>query len=259
MPISATSPEARIRANGMGGVCRLANTIDNRSGARATSSRAMIRTSGDSSTRWKSSRIRTAPCSAIVGSSRRKTSIAASRVGPPVARSLQHRAVVGANAGIVLAPGGHEVAQEGDPVAVLVVEPIPQRPQPGPLREIGEQRRLPVARVGQDQDDAMVDLGAPANRAGGPARASRPATAGAGPSRAGSGTRSSRSPAAPCTNGSAGLPRADGDRSPRAGRWDVPRADWGRERYGLAESRVSTVASGPGICAHLGRRRSSAD
>ena len=160
MPSSATSPVARSRASGTVGGRRLAKTIDSRSGARATSSRAISRTSGESSTRWKSSRIRTAPCSAIAGSSRRNTSMAASRVGPPTDMSPSIAAVVGAKPGIVLAAGGDEVVQEGDPVAVVIVEAIPERPQPGPPREVGEQRGLAVAGVREDQDDPVVDLGA---------------------------------------------------------------------------------------------------
>ena len=161
-------------------------------GARATSSRAMIRTSGDSSTRWKSSRMRTAPCSAIVGSSRRKTSVAASRVGPPVARSLSIAAVVGRELGIVLPARGDEVAQERDPVPIVVVEPIPQGPQPGPPREIGEERRLAVARRRRGPGSRGGGSWRPANRGADRAPASRRAAADAGPSRVGSGSRSFR-------------------------------------------------------------------
>ena len=51
------------------------------------------------------------------------------------------------------------MAQERHPVAVVVIEPVPQRPDPGPPREVREQGRLAVAGVGQDQDDPVVDLG----------------------------------------------------------------------------------------------------
>ena len=71
----------------------------------------------------------------------------------------EHRGRCRREPGIVFSTRCDEVAQERDPVAILVVEPVPQGPQPRPLREIGKQRRLAVARVGQDQDHAMVDLG----------------------------------------------------------------------------------------------------
>ena len=101
----------------------------------------------------------TAPCSAIDGSSRRKTSVAASRVGPPMARSLSNAAGRRGERRIVLAAGRDEMAQERDPVAVVLVEAIPERPQPRPSREVGEQRGLAVACVGQDEDHPVVDLG----------------------------------------------------------------------------------------------------
>ena len=101
----------------------------------------------------------TAPCSAIEGSSRRKTSVAASRVGPPMARSLSIAPVVGANVAIVLAAGGDEMAQERDPVAIVLIEAIPERAQPRPSREVGQQRGLAVAGVRKDEDHAVVDLG----------------------------------------------------------------------------------------------------
>jgi hypothetical protein len=46
-----------------------------------------------------------------------------------------------------------------DPVAVVVVKPIPERPQPCAAREVGEQRGLAIAGIGQDEDDALIDLG----------------------------------------------------------------------------------------------------
>ena len=197
MPSSATSPAARRRASGIDGARRLANTIDSRSGALATSSRTICRTSGDSSTRWKSSRIRTAPCSAIAGSSRQE------HVSGGVAGRARPRQVAEQRGGlrrelrVVVPPGGDEVAQERDPVAVVFVEAVPQRPKAGPPREVGQQRRLAVAGVRQDQDHALMDLGARASRAGGRAPGSRREAAAPGPSRAGSGTRSYRR-RAPC-------------------------------------------------------------
>ena len=59
----------------------------------------------------------------------------------------------------MLAAGRDEVAEERDPVAVVVVEAIPERPQPRPPREVGEERRLAVAGVGEDEDHPVVDLG----------------------------------------------------------------------------------------------------
>ena len=59
----------------------------------------------------------------------------------------------------MLAAGGDEVVEERDPVAVVVVQPIPERPQAGPPGEVGQQRGLAVAGVGQDEDDPAVDLG----------------------------------------------------------------------------------------------------
>ena len=104
MVSSATSPVARSRAIGIPGARRLAKTMVSRSGARATISRAMNWTSGASSTRWKSSKIRTAPYGAIVRSSRMKTSTTASRVGPLRLGSASIDAVFGANDGSTSRP-----------------------------------------------------------------------------------------------------------------------------------------------------------
>ena len=60
--------------------------------------------------------------------------------------------------GVVLAARGDEVVQERDPVPVVVVEPVPEGPHPAAPREIGQQRRLAVARVGQEHRDPAVDL-----------------------------------------------------------------------------------------------------
>ena len=158
VPSSATSPTARSLANGTEGCRRLANTIVRRSGARASSSRVMWRTSAASSTRWKSSRIRTAPLVAIVGSSRMKAvehdlppGIAAADLGQQAGRRRRE-------CRIVLAACGDQMVQERDPVPVVIVEPIPQRPHPGPTGEVGQQGRLAVPGIGEDEDDPAMDL-----------------------------------------------------------------------------------------------------
>src|SRR3954471_11343747 len=58
----------------------------------------------------------------------------------------------------MLAPRGNEVAEERDPVAVVLVEAVPEGPQPRTTREVREQRRLAVAGFGHDEHDAVVDL-----------------------------------------------------------------------------------------------------
>ena len=60
--------------------------------------------------------------------------------------------------GVVLATGRDEVRQEADPVAIVVVEPVPDRAQPGPAGEVREERRLAVAGVGDHEEHAAVDL-----------------------------------------------------------------------------------------------------
>jgi hypothetical protein len=52
----------------------------------------------------------------------------------------------------------HQVVEERHPVAVVVVEAVPERAHARSTREVGEQRRLAVARIGEDQDDPPVDL-----------------------------------------------------------------------------------------------------
>ena len=158
MPSSATSPTARSLDSGIAGARRLANTIDSRSGAFATSSRAMCRASGASSTRWKSSKIRTAPPPAIVGSSadegrRARVTARAARSRPPPAAPPSP-----ARSRVVLSARGDEVVQERDPVAIVRVEPIPERPHPASAGEVGKQGGLPVARIGEEQHDPAMDL-----------------------------------------------------------------------------------------------------
>ena len=72
---------------------------------------------------------------------------------------VEHGGRVRGERRVRLATGGDEVVQDRDPVAVVLVEPVPQGPQPGPAREVRQERRLAVARVGEDQDDPVVDLG----------------------------------------------------------------------------------------------------
>ena len=59
---------------------------------------------------------------------------------------------------VVLAAGRHQVRQEADPIPIIVVEPVPDRPEPGPAREVREERRLAVAGVGDHEEHAAVDL-----------------------------------------------------------------------------------------------------
>ena len=67
-------------------------------------------------------------------------------------------AAVWSEPGVVLPPGRDQVAQERHPVPVVVIQPIPQGPDASPPREVRQQGRLAVAGVGQDQDDAVMDL-----------------------------------------------------------------------------------------------------
>ena len=48
--------------------------------------------------------------------------------------------------------------QEADPVAILLVDPIPEGPQPRASREVREERGLAVAGVADHEHDAAVDL-----------------------------------------------------------------------------------------------------
>ena len=59
--------------------------------------------------------------------------------------------------GIVLATGGDEVRQEPDPVAILLVDAIPQRAEPRSTGEIRQKRGLAVARVGNHEHDPAVN------------------------------------------------------------------------------------------------------
>jgi len=54
--------------------------------------------------------------------------------------------------------GRDEVRQQPDPVPVATVEPKPEDAEAGPAREVGEQGRLPIARFGDQQDGAAMDL-----------------------------------------------------------------------------------------------------
>ena len=74
------------------------------------------------------------------------------------ARVGEHRRRVRRERRIDFAARGDQVVEHRDPVAIVVVEPVPQRAQPGPAREVGEERGLAVAGIGQQQDDPLVDL-----------------------------------------------------------------------------------------------------
>ena len=119
----------------------------------------MCRTSAASSTRWKSSRIRTAPFAVIVGSSRMKRVEHDFSPGTAGADLGQQAGSRRRECRIVFAARGDQMVQERDPVAVVIVEPIPQGPHPGPAREVGQQRRLAVSGIGEHEDHAAVDLG----------------------------------------------------------------------------------------------------
>ena len=60
----------------------------------------------------------------------------------------------------MLAAGGDQVMEHRDPVAVVGIESVPERPHPRAPSEIGEECRLAIPGVGEDEDDAAVDLGA---------------------------------------------------------------------------------------------------
>ena len=60
--------------------------------------------------------------------------------------------------GVVLAARCDQIREERDPVAVFLVHPVPERPEAGPAGEVGEERRLAVAGVGDHEHDAVVDL-----------------------------------------------------------------------------------------------------
>ena len=129
-----------------------------RSGARATISRAMNWTSGASSTRWKSSKIRIAPYGAIERSSRMKTSTTASRVGPLRLGSASIDAVFGANDGSTSRPAAtrwFSTEIQSRSSSSSRYQSVRSRVRP---REVGEERGLAVPGVGQQQDDPLVDL-----------------------------------------------------------------------------------------------------
>ena len=121
----------------------------------------MWRMSGASSTRWKSSKTSAVGSGGRSPSSRRKVSSTVSRWAARSMRSLAAaRSVGGAEARHMDADRGHEVGDEADPVAIASIEPEPERPDPGPPREVGEQGRLAVARLGDHEDRSGVDLDA---------------------------------------------------------------------------------------------------
>jgi hypothetical protein len=58
---------------------------------------------------------------------------------------------------VELAPRRHEVVEQDGPVAVGLVQPVPETSDPGAPAEIGEKGGLAVAGIGHDQDEAGVD------------------------------------------------------------------------------------------------------
>ena len=56
---------------------------------------------------------------------------------------VEHGGRVRGERRVRLATGGDEVVQDRDPVAVVLVEPVPQGPQPGPAREVRKSVVLP--------------------------------------------------------------------------------------------------------------------
>ena len=111
---------------------------------------------GASSTRWKSSKIRTPPPACDVGSSRMNASSCLAH-GPPPAPSKERR---------------RRRARSPDrargPAATRWCRSVTQSRSSGSSRyhrvrsrsrrEVGEQRRLAVTGVGEDQDDSAMDL-----------------------------------------------------------------------------------------------------
>ena len=215
---SATSPIARSFAIGMPGDRRLAKTIVRRSGARSTSSRTIscdvwrvvdeVEVVEDQDGAVRRDRLHLAHEDVDDGVTRRATQ---ALVG-------EHRCRVRRERGVCFAAGRHQMVEDRDPVPVVLVEPIPQRPQPGPTGEVRQQRRLAVSGVGEDQDDPVVDLGRePVQQAMTGQRLLR-AAAEAGPSRTGSESRSRRHGGLrwPVRRRSLAAPTAtgDGERSP---------------------------------------------
>ena len=260
MPISATSPAARSRASGIGGVAAageddrqpLGRPRDELAGDQADVRRLVdeVEVVEDQHR-------------AVFGDRR------AARAGRPrsrprasgrrSARSLSSAAVVGANAGIVLASGGDEVAQERDPVAVVVIEPVPEGPEPGPPREVGQERRLAVAGVGEDEDHPVMDLGR---------EPIEQAVAGQGlvAQRRTLDLRGlDRIPVhsvarAPCGDGPAAAGRQGRRRpAPTVGRWAVAATGEAARTIRSGSREVSTEVSGPGMRAIMAAPRSSAD
>ena len=138
------------------------------------------------------------PCSAIAGQLAQEDIDRGVARRPARRHVAQHRRRRRREGRVVLAAGGDEVVQEGDPVPIVIFEPVPERPQPGAPREVGQQRRLAVAGIGEDEDRPGRGSSRSASRAADRAPASRRAAPVAGPSQAGLDTGSRRSPVAPC-------------------------------------------------------------
>ena len=149
-------PRERDRSAAAGWRIRTSFVLAARSAAREARKRA----SAASSTRWKSSRIRTAPPTGS-GAVRRGTCRATcSRRGPPGPVSASSAGVCGAKAGIVLAAGGDEVVEKRHPVAVVRVQPVPERPQCRVRREKSARRSSCRSRRRRGRARPGLDLGA---------------------------------------------------------------------------------------------------
>ena len=118
----------------------------------------MCRTSGESSTRWKSSNTSAEGSPGTPPSSRRNVSSTVSSGGADVAVSRSRPLVAAPKSGTWIADRRDEVGEEADPVAVAAIEPKPQHPDAGPPGEVGEQGRLAVAGLGDEEHDPPMDL-----------------------------------------------------------------------------------------------------
>ena len=159
VPSSATSPTVRSLDSGTVGGLRLANAIVRRSGreprARAQCSARQARRRRGGSRRRSARRPTTAMAGSSPTKSRPRTRVSSRRSRPRPGTGGRR-----SEGRVMLSTGRDEVVEQRDPVAIVGIEPVPERPHPGPAREVGEECRLAVTRVGEDQDDPTVDLGA---------------------------------------------------------------------------------------------------
>ena len=79
-------------------------------------------------------------------------------VAHPGPQLADERHGVGGELRVDLAPGRHDVVHEDHPVAVGLVEPVPERADPRPSAPVGQEGRLSVAGVGHDEHEPRVDL-----------------------------------------------------------------------------------------------------